>query len=77
MHRVITGAGPGEMVDRKDNRQTIDNRRLNLLVCSNAQNQQNSGSRGGTSRFKGVSWYARKGKWLVQFRCQGRYHFVG
>ena len=32
MHRVITGAGPGEMVDRNDNRQTIDNRRLNLRV---------------------------------------------
>ncbi len=77
MHRVITGAGPEEMVDHKEPAQTLDNRRSNLRVCSNARNQQNTGSRGGSSQFKGVSWSARKKKWLVQFRCDGRYRFVG
>jgi hypothetical protein len=42
MHRVIAGAGPDEMVDHKDSRQTLDNRRANLRVCSKAQNQQNT-----------------------------------
>src|SRR4051794_12539498 len=58
MHRLIAGAGPDQMVDHKDNRATLDNRRSNLRVCSNAQNQQNSGARGGSSAFKGVSWHS-------------------
>ena len=77
MHRVITGAAPDEMVDHKEPDQTLDNRRSNLRVGSNARNQQNTGQRGGSSQFKGVSWSARKKKWLVQFRCDGRYRFVG
>jgi hypothetical protein len=76
-HRVITGAGADDMVDHKESSQTLDNRRSNLRICSNALNQQNTSGRGGSSRFKGVSWSARKKKWLVQFRHDGRYHFVG
>lgn len=72
MHRLIMGAGPNEMADHREIDQTLDNRRSNLRVCSNALNQQNSGPRRGTSRFKGVSWIARKGRWLVQFRYEGR-----
>lgn len=77
MHDLIMGVRPGEMADHIDGSATLDNRRSNLRVCSNAQNQQNTGSRGGSSRFKGVSWSARKKKYLVQFRCHGQYHFVG
>jgi hypothetical protein len=77
MYDLIMDVGPGKMADHIDNTATLDNRRLNLRVCSNAQNQQNTGPRGGSSQFKGVSWSARKKKWLVQFRCNGRYHFVG
>jgi hypothetical protein len=39
--------------------------------------QLSSGSRGGSSRFKGVSWDSRKKKWRVAFRSLGKYHFVG
>jgi hypothetical protein len=77
MHDVILGVRPGEMADHIEPGETLDNRRSNLRVCSNAQNQQNTDSRGGSSQFKGVSWSARKKKWLVQFRCHGQYHFVG
>lgn len=77
MHRLIMNAGPDDMVDHREIDRTLDNRRSNLRLCSNAENQQNSRSRRGTSRFKGVSWYARHGRWLVQFRWQGRSHFVG
>jgi len=77
MHDLIMGVPPGEMADHIDSQATLDNRRSNLRVCSNAENQQNTGSRGGSSGFKGVSWSARKKKWLVQFRCHGEYHFVG
>ena len=77
MHDLIMGVRPGQMADHIDNAETLDNRRSNLRVCSNARNQQITGSRGGSPRFKGVSWSARKRKWLVQFRCHGQYRFVG
>jgi hypothetical protein len=77
MHTVIAGAGPGDMVDHWDAEATLDNRRRNIRVCTNALNQQNTGPRGGASCFKGVSWNAEKGCWKVAFRCHGRFHFVG
>lgn len=77
MHRLIVGAGPDQMVDHKISPATLDNRRSNLRVCSNAQNQQNSGPRQGTSRYKGVSWIAKKGRRLAQFRHNGQYHYLG
>jgi hypothetical protein len=77
VHDLIMGVRPGEMADHVDGAATLDNRRSNLRVCSNAENQQNTSPRGGSSQFKGVSWSARKKRWLVQFRCHGQYHFVG
>jgi hypothetical protein len=40
LHRLIAGAQRGEMVDHI-NGDILDNRRCNLRVCSNRQNQQN------------------------------------
>ncbi len=40
MHRVITGAGPGEFVDHKDGN-GLNNRRDNLRFATHAQNMQN------------------------------------
>lgn len=76
MHRLLIDAPDGYMVDHR-NRDSLDNRRENLRLCTNAQNQANSPSRGGTSRFKGVTWNARKRRWLVAFRANGQYRFVG
>jgi hypothetical protein len=77
MHRVIAGTGPAEMADHKKPLETLDYRRQNLRVCTNAQNLQNIGARGGKSAFKGVSWNAEKRRWKVAFRCDERFHFVG
>jgi len=77
MHDLLMSPPPGMMVDHRNSKATLDNRRSNLRICTNAQNQQNTGSRCGSSPFKGVSWSARKEKWLVQFRCHGKYRFVG
>ena len=73
MHNLILGR---KWVDHAD-QNGMNNRRSNLRPCTNALNQQNSGPRGGSSMFKGVSWSARKGKWRVAFNWQGRTHFVG
>ena len=76
MHRVIKDAKPTDSVDHEDG-DGLNNRSSNLRLCTNAQNQQNTGPRGGTSRFKGVSWVVSKGRWTVAFNWQGKTHFVG
>lgn len=73
MHHLILGT---RWADHRDG-DGLNNRRSNLRLCTNAQNQQNTGARSGSSGFKGVSWNSRKGLWLVQFRWDGRYHYVG
>ncbi len=73
MHNLILGR---KNVDHRDS-DGLNNRRSNLRPCNDAQNQQNNGSRGGSSKFKGVSWVMRRKKWLVAFRCNNQYHFVG
>lgn len=45
-------------------------------MATNAQNQQNSPTRAGSSRFKGVSWDVRKRSGGA-FWCDGQHHFVG
>ena len=55
----------------------LDNRRAMLRPCDDVQNQQNTTGRGGSSRFKGVSWFARRGRWRVAFNWDRKTHFVG
>lgn len=54
MHRLIASAEPGEHVDHR-NRDTLDNRAINLRRCTSSQNIANSGlSKNNTTGFKGV-----------------------
>jgi hypothetical protein len=76
MHRLILNASESQFVDHI-NGDTLDNRRSNLRFCTDAENQQNTSSRGGTSRFKGVSWFQRDAKWRVAFNWRGTTHFIG
>lgn len=60
MHRVITGAVKGQVVDHI-NGNTLDNRRNNLRLCTHAQNMTNrAGTRGSKSKFKGVTQSKRR-----------------
>lgn len=76
MHRLILAAPPHLFVDHVSG-DTLDNRRSNLRLATNAQNQQNASGRAGSSRFKGVSWDRGKERWRVAFRWDGKHHFVG
>jgi len=76
MHRLIMNAPPDMVVDHI-NGDPLDNRRCNLRICTNAQNQQNTGSRGGSSRHKGVSFNKKSGKWLGAFLFEGRRYYCG
>lgn len=76
MHRMIIDAPIGVMVDHI-NGDTLDNRKCNLRVCTNSQNQQNTSSRGGSSRYKGVSFRIKSGKWIAAFQYNGIRHYCG
>ena len=76
MHRLILDAPPGYMVDHI-NGDTLDNRKVNLRLCTNSQNQQNTSSRGGTSKYKGVSFRSRDGRWIAAFQYDGIRYYCG
>lgn len=72
MHRVVTKARPGDIVDH-DNDDTLDNRRENLVIRSHSLNLQRSRKVYGFSAFKGVAFDASRNKcWLAQVWFQGR-----
>jgi hypothetical protein len=74
MHREIMHAPKGMVVDhRKDN--SLNNRRRNLRVCTQAQNRANSRPHGGRSGFKGV--YPQGNKWYGLVEHQGKQHYAG
>lgn len=75
MHRLLTGAGKGQVVHHK-NHNGLDNRRCNLAVCTSRENKLHSVKRrGGTSRFKGVQ--RRKYSWLATIFLNGRRVILG
>ncbi len=78
LHREIVGleAGDGFEVDHI-NRDRLDNRRENLRVTVRAENGQNLPSQEGSSRFRGVAFDKRRGKWTAQVKVNGRKHYLG
>lgn len=71
MHRVIIGAGVGDLVDHR-NGDGLLNRRGNLRIASRSQNAMNaSAHRDNTSGFKGVHWSKQHGKWKAEICAQG------
>lgn len=67
MHRLIMNANKGIKIDHRNNN-TLDNRKHNLRLATNYQNQQNRSKQFGTSRFKGVTWHKVCGKWEAQIQ---------
>jgi len=66
MHRVIMRAPKGVMCDHI-NHNGLDNRKSNLRLCTNAQNQYNkSPKKGCASRYKGVVWRRDCKKWRAR-----------
>lgn len=68
MHREIMGFPVGLTVDHR-NGNGLNNCRGNLRVANNQQNCRGHKTRiGGTSRFRGVSWFSRDSCWTVRMR---------
>jgi len=76
LHRIIMDNPPGFEIDHISG-DKLDNRRSNLRLANKAQNRTNTPKRNGTaSRFKGVAWNRRLGRWHAQLTSQG-VHYSG
>lgn len=77
MHRLIMGTlGTKQQVDHI-NHDALDNTKGNLRIVSNQQNQMNSTSRTGSSKYKGVSWNKAINKWTAHIKENGIKHHIG
>ena len=77
MHREIIGTPEGLRTDHI-NGDGLDNRRVNLRVCTPSENACNRGAPSNNiSGFKGVSWDKRYAKWRAAIQVNGRKKHVG
>lgn len=77
MSRVIMNAKKGEMVDHR-NHNTLDNRKNNLRICTNSQNQMNSlPQENGASKYKGVHWRKNRKHWMARIMVSGKEMYIG
>lgn len=78
LHRLITDAPKGMCIDHI-NHNTLDNRKTNLRICTNAENQRNSRKHfdGITSKYKGVSWKKHAKKFVAKIRYCGKDKHLG
>ncbi len=66
MHRLILSACKGEDVDHI-NHNTFDNRKVNIRICTRAQNMANANPwKNKSSKYKGVFWSKHDKKWVTQ-----------
>lgn len=75
MHRWLLSAKPDELVDHK-NGDTLDNRRLNLRLCTKSQNAQNRHVVLAQSGFKGVI-ATKSGRWSAHITKNYRSRHIG
>lgn len=77
MHRLIAGTPDGLETDHW-NHDTLDNRRINLRVCTSSQNQANRRmNRNNRSGARGVSWHSGRKKWIATIRVDWRKIWLG
>ena len=78
MHREILKLSPGSLYVDHINRKPLDNRKNNLRLCSNSQNQMNSKLHiKNTSGYRGVTWNKKGKRWRAQIKFRGKRIFLG
>ncbi len=76
MHRLLMRAPEDLEVDH-ENRNGLDNQRHNLRLATSSQNKHNSGSREGTSIYKGVCWNPKPAMWSAQIKLEWKKRSLG
>lgn len=80
MHRFVLGLGAGDPAVDHINGNGLDNRRDNLRLCTDSQNQANRHhiyNPTGTSLYRGVTWNKSCGKWQVTIGHARRQRYIG
>lgn len=78
MHRELLGLTQGDGLEGDHiDRNTLNDRRNNLRSLPKGKNMQNFPSMGGSSSYRGVSWFKRTRKWRAQVQVDGRTVYVG
>jgi hypothetical protein len=78
IYEAFVGPIPDGMeIDHRDGNPK-NNALENLRICTHQQNNHNRRSRGGTSKYKGVYWYAMRQRWRVRIKAPaGRIFYIG
>ena len=77
LHREIMNCPKDKMIDHI-NHDTLDNRKSNLRIVTNSQNQYNQKIRCGlSSKFKGVTRYALRNAWRATIRFKTKKIHIG
>jgi len=78
MHRQILNARKGQIVDHKD-RNSLDNRVDNLRFATYSQNARNKPKikLNSSSRYVGVYFEKRYGRWTAQISVEGKHLWLG
>lgn len=77
LHRLIVGAKKGDYVDHI-NGNTLDNRSINLRICTNGANLRNAKLRkGNPSGARGVGWDKVTQSWTAQIKVNYRRIWLG
>lgn len=78
MHRLIMNTKDRSEIVDHINHNTLDNRKVNLRVCSQSKNMANQLlSKRNTSGHKGVSWNKEKNKWEARITFKRNKMFIG
>ncbi|MBY9077165.1 HNH endonuclease [Paenibacillus sp. HN-1] len=78
LHRWITVCPDDMQIDHFDNN-PLNNRRKNLRILNNSENQQNlrGARRNSKSGVLGVSWSRSDNKWMARIEVNGKKYFCG
>ena len=77
MHREILGVPEGMEADHRSG-DGLDNREINLRICTSQENRFNQRKQEGrSSNYKGVYWNKRDRKWYAQIRHNGKGAYIG
>lgn len=78
LHRLILRARKGQEVDHIDG-DGLNNRLTNLRLTTHAGNARSfqTPREGKTSRYRGVRFHSRDGRWTAQIKTMGRNLFLG
>lgn len=73
---AMTGEYPPMQIDHID-RVRSNNAWHNLRLATQPQQNANSALKGGTSQYRGVSWYKRSSKWRADINIDGKLKYLG